>query len=103
MKNFLSRPAHFYYAVPPQCGIMTIALYTRMKINEPKRAVVENCDLSSAGNSSIANWVRAIIRIKAILPALEKEIALNVLVTVCTKVPESYRPEQRDAIGELRE
>lgn len=33
-------------------------------------------------------------RIKAILPILEKEIALGLLVTVCTRVPESYRPEQ---------
>lgn len=40
-------------------------------------------------------------RIKVILPALEKEIALGVSVTVCTRAPESYRPEQRDAIGEL--
>lgn len=40
-------------------------------------------------------------RIKAILPTLEKEIALGVSITVCTRTPESYRPEQRDAIGEL--
>lgn len=40
-------------------------------------------------------------RIKAILPILEKEIALGLLVTVCTRAPESYRPEQRDAIEEL--
>lgn len=40
-------------------------------------------------------------RIKAILPTLEKEIALNVLIAVCTRAPESYRPEQRDAIEEL--
>lgn len=40
-------------------------------------------------------------RIKAILPTLEKEIALGVSITVCTRTPENYRPEQRDAIGEL--
>ena len=40
-------------------------------------------------------------RIKAILPILEKEITLGLLVTVCTRAPESYRPEQRDAIEEL--
>ena len=40
-------------------------------------------------------------RIKAILPTLEKKIALGISVTVCTRASESYRPEQRDAIGEL--
>ncbi len=40
-------------------------------------------------------------RIKAILPTLEKKIAPGVSVTVCTRAPEIYRPEQRDAIGEL--
>lgn len=40
-------------------------------------------------------------RIKAILPTLEKKIALGISVAVCTRASESYRPEQRDAIGEL--
>lgn len=40
-------------------------------------------------------------RLKAILPTLEKVIALGTSVTVCTRALESYRLEQRDAIGEL--
>ena len=40
-------------------------------------------------------------RLKSILPILEEEITLGASVIVCTRAPESYRPEQRDPIGEL--
>lgn len=40
-------------------------------------------------------------RLNAILPILEKKLALGASVTVCTRVPESYRTEQRDTIEEL--
>nr|WP_325204238.1 hypothetical protein [uncultured Oscillibacter sp.] len=40
-------------------------------------------------------------RLNAILPVLEKKITLGASVTVCTQAPESDRPEQRDATGEL--
>ena len=39
-------------------------------------------------------------RIKVVLPTLEKAVASNVSTTVCTRTPESYQPEQRDAVRE---
>lgn len=39
-------------------------------------------------------------RIKAVLPTLEKAVASGVSIIVCTSAPESYRPEQGDAIRE---
>lgn len=39
--------------------------------------------------------------INVILPVLEKKIARGASVTVCTRVPEGDRSEQRDPIGEL--
>ena len=39
-------------------------------------------------------------RIKVVLPTLEKAVASNVSITVCTRTPESYQPEQRDAVRE---
>ena len=39
-------------------------------------------------------------RIKVVLPTLEKAVASSVSITVCTRAPESYRPEQGDVIRE---
>ena len=40
-------------------------------------------------------------RIKAALPILEKAVASGVSVVVCTRMSESYRPEQRDTAEEV--